>query len=80
MFYHDYLKMSFTDHGKGVPEDELDLITNKFYRGRDVRSSNTDGSGLGLYISAELMARMGGELICSSRGDGLTVTLFIPLS
>ena len=76
----DYLKMSFTDHGKGVPEDELGLITNKFYRGRDVRSSDADGSGLGLYISAELIARMKGELICSGNGDGLTVTLLIPLS
>ncbi len=76
----DYLKMSFTDYGKGVPEDELDLITNKFYRGRDVRTSGTDGSGLGLYISSELIAKMGGELVCSSRGDGLTVTLFICLS
>ncbi|MBQ5311273.1 MAG: HAMP domain-containing histidine kinase [Oscillospiraceae bacterium] len=76
----DYLRMSFTDHGKGVPEDELGLITNKFYRGRDVRSSDKGGSGLGLYISAELTARMNGELICSSNGEGLTVTLLIPLS
>ncbi len=76
----EYLKMSLADHGKGVPEDELDLITNKFYRGRDVRSGKTAGSGLGLYISAELIGKMGGELICSGRGDGLTVSLMIPLS
>ena len=76
----DYLKMSLTDHGKGVPAEELDLITNKFYRGRAVQNSGTDGSGLGLYIASALMAKMNGELICSSKGGGLTVTLMMLLS
>ena len=76
----DYLKLSVTDYGKGVPADELDLIMNKFYRGRNVKDSDTDGSGLGLYIASALMAKMNGELICSGRGKGLTVTLMILLS
>lgn len=76
----DYLKLSITDYGKGVPADELDLIMNKFYRGRNVKDSGIDGSGLGLYIAFALMAKMNGELICSSKGKGLTVTLMILLS
>lgn len=76
----DYLKLSITDYGKGVPADELDLIMNKFYRGKNVKDSDIDGSGLGLYIASELMAKMNGELICSSKGKGLTVTLMILLS
>lgn len=76
----DYLKLSITDYGKGVPADELDLIMNKFYRGKNVKDSDIDGSGLGLYIASALMAKMNGELICSSKGKGLTVTLMILLS
>lgn len=76
----DYLKLSITDYGKGVPVDELDLIMNKFYRGKNVKDSDIDGSGLGLYIALALMAKMNGELICSSKGKGLTVTLMILLS
>ncbi|MBQ4364403.1 MAG: HAMP domain-containing histidine kinase [Oscillospiraceae bacterium] len=76
----DYLKMAITDHGAGVPEDELTLITNKFYRGKSVRSSDKGGSGLGLYIASELMAKMNGELICSCSDKGFTVTLMILLS
>ena len=72
--------MTIADHGKGVPADELDLITNKFYRGKDAKDSDIEGSGLGLYIASALMARMNGELVCSSKGDGLTVTLMILLS
>lgn len=76
----DYLKLSITDYGKGVPADELDLIVNKFYRGRNAKDSDIDGSGLGLYTALALMAKMNGELICSSKGKGLTVTLMILLS
>lgn len=76
----DYLKMSLSDHGRGVPADELDLITNKFYRGKNVKESGIDGSGLGLYIAAAIMEKMNGELVCSSKGEGLTVTLMFLLS
>ena len=74
----DHLKMTLTDHGPGVDPEELSLITNRFYRGKG--SDGKDGSGLGLYIASELMEKMKGELICSSRGKGLTVTLMIPLA
>ena len=76
----DYLKMSVSDHGKGVPAEELDLIMNKFYRGSNTKNSGIEGSGLGLYIASALMAKMNGELICSSKGEGLTVTLMLLLS
>ena len=39
----------------GVPREELDLITNKFYRGKAWTDSSTDGNGLGLYIAKTLM-------------------------
>ncbi len=35
----DYLNMSITDHGNGVPAEKLDLITNKFYRGKAIDKS-----------------------------------------
>ena len=71
--------MSLRDYGNGVPEEEIGLITGKFYRGKS-NSSGKDGNGLGLYISNELMNKMNGELICSCMENGLTVTLMIPLS
>ena len=76
----DYLEMVIKDHGPGVPEDEIDLITNKFYRGRQWAESNAEGSGLGLYIAKMLMEKMDGDIILKSPGDGLTVTLLLRLS
>ena len=75
----DYLEMKIRDYGPGVPEDELDLITNKFYRGKKQQDSNADGSGLGLYIARILMEKMDGELIPSNQDKGFAVTLLIPL-
>ena len=75
-----YLEMQIRDYGPGVPEGELQLITNKFYRGKEVEDTKKEGSGLGLYISKTLMEKMNGELVCKSEGDGFTVILLIPLS
>ena len=74
-----YLEMQISDHGPGVPSDELDLITNKFYRGKDWASTDKDGHGLGLYIAKTLMTKMKGDLIAES-GGGLSITLVIPLA
>ena len=74
-----FLEMRIQDHGPGVPSDEIELITNKFYRGKEWADSGTGGNGLGLYIARTLMRKMNGDLIPES-GDGLTVTLVIPLS
>lgn len=75
-----YLEMQIRDYGPGVPTDELDLITNKFYRGKKWLDTEKEGNGLGLYISKTLMNKMNGDLLTESAGEGLAVTLIIPLS
>ena len=76
----EFLEMRICDQGPGVPEEELSLITNKFYRGKQWAESGEDGSGLGLYIARMLMEKMDGELLPMNTGDGFAITLLIPLS
>ncbi|MCR4683837.1 MAG: HAMP domain-containing histidine kinase [Lachnospiraceae bacterium] len=76
----EFLEMRICDQGPGVPEEELSLITNKFYRGKQWIESGEDGSGLGLYIARMLMEKMDGELLPMNTGDGFGITLLIPLS
>ena len=66
-----------SDRGGGVPDDELELITEKFRRGSN--AAGKDGSGIGLYISGSLMDKMGGELLCRNNGEGFTVSLRLRL-
>lgn len=73
-----YLELDIMDDGPGIPEDELPLLFNKFYRGSNAEGRS--GSGLGLYISKYLMQRMHGDIACRNREGGFTVTLFIPLA
>ncbi len=75
-----FLEMKISDYGPGVPKDELELITNKFYRGKSWADSKADGNGLGLYIAKTLMEKMNGELIPESDDSGFTVKLMIPMS
>lgn len=78
-FDGQFLAMSLTDHGGGIPEEELAFITQKYYRGRQ-NSDGKEGSGLGLYISRALTEKMQGTFTCANAPDGLTVTLRLPLS
>ena len=76
----DYLEMCIRDYGPGVPVDEISLITNKFYRGKEWTNGEKDGNGLGLYIARILMEKMNGELLPESGSDGFIIRLLIPLS
>lgn len=73
-----YLFIEIADKGPGVPEEELEMITQKFKRGSN--AGNKDGSGLGLYISDYLMNKMEGSLTVRNTGDGLAVEIGIKIS
>jgi len=66
------------DAGGGVKKDELPLLKEKFKRGSN--TGNTEGAGLGLYISNYFMKKMNGELIVENGQYGLKVTVVISLS
>ena len=72
------LAVEFRDYGEGVADEELPLITQRFYRGKN--SQKSAGSGLGLYICKLLLQRMGGFLDCYNTGDGLAVKVFLRLA
>lgn len=70
------LHVLFMDRGPGVPEEEISLLTSKFYRGS--LAAGKDGSGLGLYLAAVFMERMGGGLEVRNRdGGGFVVEIVL---
>ncbi|WP_415841006.1 ATP-binding protein [Paenibacillus typhae] len=73
------LAISVMDYGMGIPEDELYLVTNRFYRVDKARSRKHGGNGLGLAIAKRLMEGYAGELqIDSVYGEWTKVTLRFP--
>ena len=68
--------LEVTDKGLGIPADEIDRVTRKFWRGQ---SSQTGGSGLGLAIVDRIVNDHRGSLeIQSQVGAGTTVTISLP--
>ena len=74
----DNIRVLLSDRGPGVPEEELSLLTSKFYRGTAAAESSKDGSGLGLYLASRFMEKMSGGLEVRNReGGGFTVEIII---
>ncbi|MEM7128011.1 MAG: HAMP domain-containing sensor histidine kinase [Chloroflexota bacterium] len=69
------------DTGMGIPEDELALIFNRFYRVDKARNRKIPGSGLGLSLVQSLVALYEGKISIESDGlgQGTTATLTWPL-
>ena len=68
--------MAVTDCGPGIPDDERDLIFDRFQRGS--LPGDAGGFGLGLAIGRELAQRMEGDLVCSDTHVGARFELRLP--
>jgi signal transduction histidine kinase len=55
-----FIKITIRDEGPGVPEEELPLLTQKFYRGKNTQEKQ--GYGLGLYLVNWYMEKQGGGM------------------
>lgn len=74
------LRIAVRDEGVGIPQSEQQRIFEKFYRLPNMISA-VSGTGLGLYISRELVERMGGSIwVESSEGTGSTFFVELPLA
>jgi signal transduction histidine kinase len=72
------VRLSVRDEGPGLSRADQERIFEKFYRAGP-QLTRTGGTGLGLYISRELVRRMGGRLdVRSEVGAGATFTLELP--
>ena len=68
------IKIEIRDYGNGVAEEELPLITEKYYRGANGKGKN--GAGLGLFLANYFMSHMKGSLECFN-DKGFVVNLFL---
>ena len=73
----DYVKISISDQGSGIPEKEFDKIFDPYYSTKEM--GNTKGTGLGLSICRSIIRKHGGEVtVASQMGVGTTMHLYLP--
>ena len=73
------VRFSVSDTGLGIPPGEQRRIFEKFYRLDPNMTRGIGGTGLGLYISSELVRRFDGRIWVESReGEGSTFHVELP--
>ncbi|HEX3247106.1 MAG TPA: ATP-binding protein [Chloroflexota bacterium] len=71
-------RVSVQDRGMGIPPDRLGAIFDRFYRLKE-HTDTTEGWGLGLFISKELVEAHGGRLWAESAGHGQGSTFYFAI-
>ncbi len=76
---HGRVELSVMDEGRGIPEDQVALITRPFYR-VDTARTQANGTGLGMAIVQRLVTRQRGTLRLRNRYPhaGFEVTIDFP--
>ncbi len=77
-----FLRIEITDQGIGVPKEEYHQIFKRFYRGKSEEVKRQSGSGVGLYLTREIISRHGGTITVTSGNQALltgsTFTIQLP--
>jgi two-component system OmpR family sensor kinase len=76
-----HVRVSVTDHGIGIAQEDQSRIFDRFYRTDDARAHTKKGTGLGLSICAWIVESHHGRIEVQSKvGEGSTFTVILPLA
>ena len=74
-----YLEVSIKDNGKGVPEQDLPFIFDKFYQSKNQNIQKPEGSGLGLAICKQIVENHNGNIwVKNNEKSGATFGFKLP--
>lgn len=74
------LKLEVSDTGSGIPEQDIPLIFERFYRVDSARSATSGGAGLGLAITKRIVELHGGRILVRSQiGLGSSFVVEFPI-
>lgn len=75
-----YVQISVKDTGIGIPSEDVKSLFTKFFRAENAVKTVTEGTGLGLYITKNVIQRHGGEIWAESQlNRGTTFYFTLPL-
>ena len=76
----DMIKIKISDTGMGIAAKDREKLFQKFYRIQNEKTDKIIGTGLGLWITKELILLMGGEIFVDSlENKGTDVTVLLPV-
>lgn len=78
-FDDEYVKFSITDEGIGLANDDAENVFNRFYRSKTAEIQSVPGTGLGLYLTREIIHAHGGNIWVSSAGKDQGTTFYFTI-
>jgi signal transduction histidine kinase len=79
MVRDDWFQLAISDRGVGIPAEDLPRIFDRFHQVGQAMTRETEGAGLGLYITKRLVEAMGGAItVASVSGQGATFRIWLP--
>ena len=77
--YELFVCIEIRDEGMGIPEEEVPLIFQRFYRGKNVNEE--EGVGIGLYLTRQIVEGQKGYIKTGSQiGQGSSFSVYLPKS
>jgi signal transduction histidine kinase len=73
----DYISITITDSGIGIPAGETEKVFQSFYRAANVKDYY--GNGIGLYITAKIINLFNGSIAARSTGKGTSFSINFPV-
>lgn len=75
-----FLQVKVQDSGGGIPAGQLKNIFNRFFQVNNSNTLRSEGTGIGLALTKELVELMGGSIdVESTLGKGSTFNLLLPI-
>ncbi|MBM7420590.1 MULTISPECIES: ATP-binding protein [Chryseobacterium] len=74
----NFLTIKIFNTGKNIPEEDLEVIFDKFYQSKNQNIIKPTGSGLGLAISKRIVEAHNGTIKAENSGLGVTFTVILP--
>jgi signal transduction histidine kinase len=76
---NDQIRVEVSDTGIGIPEEALSRIFTEFYRAKNAKAMEMEGTGLGLVIAKDVVEQHGGQIsVESTVGEGSTFCVTLP--
>ena len=75
---HDEVLFTVRDQGRGIPDDQLERIFDRFHQVDASDTRQQGGTGLGLAICASIVGQHGGRIWAESTDGGSTFSFTVP--